>query len=347
MKSHDDKPIVFSLLAMALVAGYLGSRLELHKPIFTQADKLNQAAAVLATQQNIVTTSPPPPILELGFAGDIMLSRNVATKVTTQFNGDYSKLFAHADFLKQPDIMFANLEGPVSTKGTDQHNLYSFRMDPKALPALRDAGIDVVSFANNHIGDWGRVAFEDSLQNIRKSGILTCGAGMNKLEAEEPAVINQNGFTVGYLCFSDVGPIDMAATDTQSGILLASDPAFETIIHNAAQKVNTLIVSFHFGVEYQKVHTTRQAELAKRAIDAGAVMVVGSHPHVVEDGETYGTAPILYSLGNFIFDQSFSKDTMQGGFATATLTGKTISNLKLQTVTLDKNYIPSILPITK
>ncbi len=215
-------------------------------------------------------------------------------------------------------------------------------MNPKIIPVLRDSGIDVVSFANNHIGDYGRLAFEDSLTRLHNAGILTCGAGINKIEAEIPAVVVQKNFKVGYLCFSDVGPAAMEATSTKSGILLASDPDFDSIVKNAAEKVDALIVSFHFGVEYKMTNTSRQEELSKRAIDDGAVMIAGSHPHVVENIEYYNGAPIVYSLGNFIFDQAFSKETMNGLFLTANLSGKTVSNLVSHTVNLDKNFTPSL-----
>jgi poly-gamma-glutamate synthesis protein (capsule biosynthesis protein) len=113
----------------------------------------------------------------------------------------------------------------------------------------------------------------------------------------------------------------MAAGDNTPGILLASDPNFDNIIKNAAKQVNNLVVSFHFGVEYQTKHNARQEQLAHEAVDDGAKIVIGSHPHVVEDTEVYSpkgctqsscTAFIAYSLGNLVFDQSFSTNTMQG-----------------------------------
>lgn len=341
MKSYNDFALVAGLVVVGLFAGFFGRLAEKAGTLaFSPAAQLNSAAAILATEQNIVQSVPPE--ITLGFVGDIMLDRGVKKKVSTVFGGDYTKLFTGAEFLTEPDIMFANLEGPVSDTGTDRHNLYSFRMDPKVLPILKDAGIDVVSFANNHIGDWGRPAFEDSLSRIRASGILPCGAGMNKAEASAPVILSENGYTVGFLCFSDVGPNDMAATEDRSGILLASDPEFDAVIHSASQKVNALIVSFHWGEEYETAHNARQEELAKRAIDAGAVMVAGHHPHVAQDIGEHSGAPIIYSLGNFIFDQYFSAETMRGLYVTATLSGKTISDLSPHIVRISKNSAPTL-----
>ncbi len=342
MKSHNDKQLLYSLIFIGLVAGLFGHYFETGKITFSNSNGINSAAALLATEQNLVGTAPATPSISLGFVGDIMLDRGVKKSVMNNMKGDYAKLFANTEFLKTPDIMFANLEGPVSDQGKDKRNLYSFRMDPKSLIALKDSGIDVVSFANNHVGDYGRPAFEDTLQRLRDTGILSCGAGMNRTEAETPAIVVQNNFKVGYLCFSDVGPADMEATDLKSGILLASNPHFDAIIRSAAENVDALIVSFHFGIEYEPVHSGQQEALAKKAINDGAVMVVGHHPHVPQDIAYYDSKPVFYSLGNFIFDQYFSKETMGGLFITANLIGKNVSDVITHQIVLSKSFVPSL-----
>lgn len=345
MYSHknNDKQLLYSLIFIGLVAGLFGHYFETGKITFSKNNGINSAAALLATEQNLATTTPAPPSISLGFVGDIMLDRGVKKSVINNMKGDYSKLFANTEFLKTPDIMFANLEGPASDQGINRQNLYSFRMDPKSLIALKDSGIDVVSFANNHVGDYGRPAFEDTLKRLRDTGILSCGAGMNRAEAETPAIVVQNNFKVGYLCFSDVGPADMEATDSTSGILLARNPRFDEIIKNAATKVDALIVSFHFGEEYEQIHNGPQEALAKKAINDGAVMIVGHHPHVPQDIVYYDDKPVLYSLGNFIFDQYFSKETMGGLFITANLIGKTITDVTSHQTVLNKNFVPSLV----
>ena len=253
-----------------------------------------------------------PNFVTLLFGGDIMLDRGVKNSVLKNFNGDYSKMFEKIDSLKNADIVFANLEGAASDQGIDKHNLYSFRMDPSVVPALKGSGFDVLSVANNHIGDWGRSAFTDTLSRLEENEIDYTGGGINKNEAEKPTIIEKNGMKIGYIGFSDVGPESLEAGPSESGILLANDPNFEDIIKNASKQVDYLVVSFHFGIEYQKKHNRRQELLAHKAIDNGAKIVIGSHPHVVEDTETYKNGYIAYSLGNFVFDQYFSTDTMQG-----------------------------------
>ncbi len=248
----------------------------------------------------------------LSFAGDIMLDRGVTSSVNKNFNSDYSKLFDNLNLLKDEDIAFANLEGPASDQGNDLHNLYSFRMNPSVIPALKGAGFDVLSVANNHESDWGRNAYIDTLNRLKENEIAYAGGGINSMEAENPVIIEKYGMKIGYLAFSDKGPYGMIATQDNAGVLLANNPRFDEIIQNASKKVDALVVSFHFGEEYQTVHNDRQAQLAHRAIDDGAKIIIGAHPHVIQDTEVYKKGYIAYSLGNFIFDQRFSPETMQG-----------------------------------
>lgn len=276
----------------------------------------------------------------LSFVGDMMLDRSVRTSVNKNFAGDYSKLFINLGELKKADILFGNLEGDVSNVGNNVGSKYSFRMDPIVLPALKDAGFDIVSFANNHVGDWNITAFKDTLIRLSNESILQVGAGQTKDEAEMPVIIEKNGVKFGFLGFSDVGPNWLKVTDVSPGILLASDPNLSTIIKNAKSQSDVLIVSFHWGVEYEKIHNARQEVLAHLAIDSGADMIIGHHPHVIQDIETYNGKPIVYSLGNFIFDQYFSKDTMEGMLFTATFEGKTLKETKKQIITLNKKYQP-------
>jgi len=250
------------------------------------------------------------------FVGDLMLDRGVRNSVVKNFSGDYSALFAKSEILSEifdnSDIVFGNLEGTASDQGKDGKNLYSFRMDPGVVPTLKGAGINILSVANNHVGDWGRAAYTDSLSRLKENEISYAGGGNNKAEAITPTIIEKYGTRIGFLGFSDVGPTWMQAGEDKAGILLASDPNFDEIVKNAATQCDYLVVSFHFGEEYKDKHNARQEYLAHKAIDNGAKIVIGHHPHVIEDTEVYKNGFIAYSLGNFIFDQSWSSPTMQG-----------------------------------
>lgn len=277
--------------------------------------------------------------LKIIFTGDIMPGRAVEKTVAKYGGGDFSFMFKHVGFIKEADIAFGNLEGPVSDKGEDLRNLYSFRFKPEVVSALAGIGFDVLSVANNHIGDWGRNAFEDTLSRLKEKNIIATGAGMDKAEAVQPKIIEKNGVRVGFLAFTDVGPDWLDADENSSGILNA-DNDFSSIIKNASGKADVLIVSIHFGEEYQNTSTTRQKQLAKAAIDAGAKIVVGHHPHVVQEIEYYKNGIIAYGLGNFVFDQNFSEETMRGLVLEVVLKGKEIAVINQKPIKINNLFQP-------
>lgn len=272
------------------------------------------------------------------FVGDMMLTRGVESSVNKNFEGDYSKLFENVSELKKADILFGNLEGPVSDKGNNVGSKYSFRMNPVVLDSIKNIGFDILSFANNHVGDWNKDAFIDTLSRLKEANILKTGAGLNIEEASSPTIIEKNDIKFGFLGFSDVGPMHMEAKENQPGILLTNNPDFNKIIKNAKDKCDVLIVSFHFGEEYQETHNKRQEDLSHKAIDNGADIIIGHHPHVIQDIVWYKEKPIIYSLGNFIFDQYFSRETMRGMVFSITFEGKEIKNTKKLISVLNKKY---------
>lgn len=281
---------------------------------------------------------PTIPLTKIYFVGDIMLTRGVQSSVDKNFNGNFSELFKNAPELKEADILFGNLEGPISSIGNNVGSKYSFRMSPLVLPPLKEFNFSIFSFANNHVGDWNVKAFDDTLVRLKENGLLFTGAGANREEAEKPSIITKNGINFGFLGFSDVGPKWMEAKDNKGGILLADDPNFSEIIINAKESVDVLIVSIHFGEEYEEVHNKRQEKIAHLAIDSGADMVIGHHPHVIQDIEYYKDKPIFYSLGNFIFDQYFSKETMRGLVVMTTFEGKVLKEVRNLISVQNKKY---------
>ena len=299
-----------------------------HSPSFVES---------LSTEDGVV---PAEPNTSLVFVGDIMLDRGVNFSVEKNFGGDFNQLFSKLNFIKEADIAFGNLEGPVSDKGHNVGSIYSFRMKPESLQAVATAGFDVLSVANNHAGDWTSDAFADTVARVKSLDLLPVGGGINYSDASVVKVKEVNGVKIGYLGFSDVGPNWLAVGSSSPGILLASDSRFDDIIKTAAQAVDVLITSFHFGEEYRATSTSRQQALARRAIDDGATLVVGHHPHVIEELEHYKNGVIIYSLGNFIFDQGFSPETMEGGVLFVKLAGKKIESVDLKKVKLDSHFQP-------
>ncbi len=298
----------------------------------------SESVTTIIPKELPLSVEPPLPI-KMVFTGDIMLDRGVKNSVIKNYNRDYTKLFENITWFKDADIVFGNLEGPVSDVGNNVGSKYSFRMDPAVIPALTRIGFNVFSFANNHVGDWNVAAFTDTLRRLVESNIIIVGAGNNTLETEQVRIIEKSGIKIGFLGFTDVGPNWMVAKENSAGILLASNPRRIEIINNAKSQVDFLIVSYHWGDEY-KPFNERQKSLAESSIDAGADMIVGHHPHVIQDYTIYNDKLIFYSLGNFIFDQSFSPETMRGLIISATLDPitKSLTNIELLTSQQDKTY---------
>jgi D-alanyl-D-alanine carboxypeptidase/LAS superfamily LD-carboxypeptidase LdcB len=292
--------------------------------------------SIIEARTNGVTT--------LGFVGDIMMDRGVESSVKNNFGGDFSRLFKNAKQIQEADILFGNLEGPISDKGRNVGSRFSFRMDPIVATTLKKAGFDIVSFANNHVGDWSIDAFTDTLSRLQNAGILFTGAGDTYQDAVEPTIIEKNGTKIGYLAFTDVGPTWMEATSQTAGTVLANDENLDQIILNADEKVDFLITSFHWGNEYVEFNQ-RQENLAHKAIDNGSDLVIGHHPHVEQAIEYYNEVPIAYSLGNFIFDQYFSEETMRGLYLEVDISSNNIQDLRVYDSFQDTDY--SIREITR
>lgn len=280
------------------------------------------------------------PELTLAFVGDIMLDRGVRYMVERYLDDEYSALFTGVP-TAAPDIMFGNLEGPISAGGTKRGSVYSFRMEPRVGPVLGAAGFDVLSLANNHIGDWDRRAALDTREFLTSAGVKTVGFGSTG-ELAAPVVIEKNGYRIGFLAATDVGPTWLPPSSTTAGVQLASDSAWPAKIKHAAGLVDLLVVSYHFGNEYELTPSARQKELAHLAIDNGAAIVVGHHPHVRQPVERYKNGVIAYSLGNFIFDQAFSTETMTGALFEVEVAGGKIVGVRERATNLNERYQPSL-----
>lgn len=333
-----------SLIILAVFGLYIG----LSSAFFTRYTE-RHPGELGASVISALPESVPEPVASahLSFVGDIMLDRGVEGKVKRYGKGDYAFLFENASFLKIPDLMFANLEGPVSDRGRNVGSIYSFRFDPVVFSVLKSAGFDVLSMANNHIGDWGMLALEDTLTLGMEHGFRMIGGGFGYEDARVPKIHNVNGIDVGYLAFSDFGPQSIILTEksgsTTAGVLSADDEHLPFIVSDAAHLVDILVVSFHFGDEYEPLSNSRQQRQARLAIDSGAHIVAGHHPHVEQEVEEYKHGIIAYSLGNFIFDQNFSEETMKGMKLDVIVTEEGVESWSTTTVRMNSEYQPYVL----
>lgn len=280
--------------------------------------------------------------INLIFVGDIMLDRGVRNKVETIGKGDYLFPFLKVvNFLKTADVVFGNLEGPISDKGKDVGNLYSFRMSPQAVAGLKGAGFKVLFLANNHIGDWGLEALKDTVSNLEKNSILTVGVEIDSEKVYKARIFELKDLKLALLGFADFED-QYRNTEVENNIAIADPVRVSEAIKEAREKADIVIVYYHFGEEYEKEPNPRQKFLAELAIDEGADLVVGSHPHVIQPLEIYKDKYIAYSLGNFVFDQNFSEETMVGALLKVVVEDKRIVSADLKEFRINSDFQPVI-----
>lgn len=237
-----------------------------------------------------------------------MLGRSLGEGVR-QFGPLYP--FEHvSEALRGADLAFVNLESPLSEGGAPAPKDFVFRGPPEAAQGLAQAGIDIVSLANNHALDYGLRGLEETRAALETARVAYAGAGDNEAAARSPVIIERNGLRLAFLAYvntprDSVSGFDVsqtAATGDGPGVAWATPEAVATDVAAATSQADVVIVSLHTGSEYQEPLSDLQVALAHAAIDAGARLVLGHHPHVLQGIERYGEGLIIYSLGNFVFD---------------------------------------------
>lgn len=241
--------------------------------------------------------------LRVAAVGDVNLGDRVGLAIQTY--GVRYPWPSVAPVLRAPDLTIANLECAVSTRGSPwPGKQYTFRGRPASLRAMaRYAGFDVVTLANNHTLDYGRLAFADTLAYAHEYGLKTVGGGRNLDAARRPALFRRGGLRVAFLGYSDVRPLGFDAGPTSSG----TAPAFPSYISADVRRARNrgadlVMVYYHWGIERTFTPTSQQRFLARVAFDAGAAVVVGAHPHVLQPIDEPGRHRLVaWSLGNFVF----------------------------------------------
>ncbi len=263
--------------------------------------------------------APPPVNTRLVFGGDVMLSRYVSRNAHQR--NDPSWPFRRiAPVFEAADIAFVNLESPFTERSRPFDKGMIFGASPDMLQGLRLAGIDVVSTANNHARDCGDKGIEFTLQLLKDNGIAAAGTGLTGDLAHAGVVIERNGTRFGFLAYTYDQRNGNYKDDDDRVAVMDLDRLREDL-GSLKQRADVAIVSMHAGIEYQTRHNSRQTVFARAAIDAGAALVVGHHPHVVQPVENYKGGVIFYSLGNLVFDQSEPPGTERGLVAEVTFSG--------------------------
>jgi len=244
--------------------------------------------------------------------GDIMLARGTA-RYMEQYGQEYpfKKI---AEEVEKCDVSVANLESPISSRGSrfsPFKGIY-FRANPASLRGLAFSGFDVLGLANNHALDWGVQAIEDTMMLLGREGIQYTGVGPTRNEALKPAVVNVNGTSVAFLSYNCIYPFTVDGPKNRMVTLTLDKDRTEQEIAAAKSGHDVLVVLVHGGTEYLPHPEEEKVRVLRKLVDFGADIVLGTHPHVIQDIEVYRDGLIFYSLGNLVFDQNWSVETSRG-----------------------------------
>lgn len=276
--------------------------------------------------------------VSLSFVGDILLDSPL------ERGAGAPDLFGPTDGLLDADFTIGNLECPVATSGAAVDKVYTFRAAPSALPHLR-AHFDAVSVANNHSGDYGTTAFDETLERLRAAGVGYFGGGRNSSEAHAPLLLKKHGLTIALLGYDDFHPRSFEAATDRSGVAWAEDDQIVLDVQRARAAGADVVLPFlHWGWENDPTPSARQRELARTLIDAGAAAVIGAHPHVTQGAEMYRGSPIVYSLGNFLFHLLDQPDNAVGWRLRLVVDRAGVVNFSTAAVRIDGAGRPSPAP---
>lgn len=235
--------------------------------------------------------------------GDIMLGGR-ARKVIAEHGADYP-FEAVLPLLQRATIVMGNLEGPFAHKLHREQRNYSYAVNPKLAPSLARAGIDVVTLANNHLLDCGRIGVEETLDALANAGVASLGAACNERAAHAPVICQAGALRIGLLGY--YWNRRCAATEDLPGCAIDCPEALKDDITLLRKQVDRVVVTFHWGIPYEREPLLEDRAKAHYAIDCGADVIIGHHPHILQPFEVYAGCPIFYSVGNFTFGSGNSR----------------------------------------
>ena len=312
-----------SLIAasFALVAGLAAASVTLKKPapdagpVSVPAPTASAASAPEWTDESYRAARLAMPDVSdevaLFVVGDLMPGRGVArAKSRHEANWIFG---AVAEAARAADIAVANLEAPILAGAPIPDDSLRLRADPGIEEEIEESGFDLLTLANNHALDAGLDGLRSTRDLLEGQGMLHAGSGENEAEARRARVIEKNGLKIAFLSYADPAftrAADRARTDRPGLAFMDASTVAADIASASASDI--VVVIMHAGEEYAEAPNDAQRGFAHAAIDAGADLVIGHHPHVVQPVELYKGKPILYSLGNFVFDQGWSEDASRG-----------------------------------
>lgn len=277
--------------------------------------------------------------VSLIFAGDIMLDDGPG-RVIAQGGDPFGEV---ADYLAMADFRIGNLECPIATKGEPLANkIATFRAQPGVVASLKGR-FDALSLANNHSGDYGPQALMETMGHLDAAGIRYFGGGHNLAAAHRPLWLEKHGVRIAVLAYNEYKPRSFEAGPDWPGVAWSEDSRVMADIRAAKKAGADVVIPFmHWGWEKERNPTRRQRELARRMIDAGAAAVIGGHPHVTQGAETYRGRPIIYSLGNFVFDGFDYPEAREGWLVRLAVDSQGVVSWETATVHMDDMGVPRL-----
>lgn len=272
--------------------------------------------------------------VRLVWMGDIMLA-DMPGRLIAQGIDPFAAL---APALDQADLRIGNLECVVAQGGRRIAKPWTFRAHPRTVPVLQ-RHVDVVSLANNHSGDFGPQAFGEMLDRLDRAGLAYFGGGRDLQQAHRPRIIERKGLRIALLGYNEMFPRRFEAGARQPGVAWADEEQMVAAVAAARGVADVVIPYLHWGQEDSVRSHARQRALAQRLIAAGADAVVGTHPHVRQEMELIDGKPVVYSLGNFLFD-GFKGESNIGSLLWMDVGPQGVRHWRLQTVQIDAKGRP-------
>jgi len=291
----------------------------------------NQDIVQPLTLETIFNNKPPVQsdnIISLITTGDVMLGRSVNIKIK-QFNNSDWPFLNISQLLKSADITFINLESPFSNPCSGTNSGMIFCSENNNVRGLVNSGVDLANIANNHILNYQNQGMINTINLLNQNHILPVGTS-------DPIYFNAKEIKFAFISFEDVEPNNSFLTKTEEKQIAEK-------IDEGHKKADIVVVAFHWGVEYTSQPTNRQIKLAHYAIDQGADIIIGNHPHWIQPIEIYKEKPIIYSHGNLIFDQMWSEKTRQGIISKFTFNNNQLMDLELIPIIIENYGQPRIL----
>lgn len=271
----------------------------------------------------------------LSATGDIMLGRRVGRLLDD--NGWESAYRGFSNVFSRADVLFGNLECSLSERGQKLLGKGIWlRASPRKAELLKEAGFSILSLANNHILDYGDEALSDTVAFLEEAGIGHVGAGKDIEAARKPEIFKKGDASIGFLAYNEFSYYFwsyqerrkfVAEEDVPGTAPMDLSPLIEDV-KKLKSRVDLVVVSLHWGIEESNMETQEQRRVAHALIDAGADIIIGHHPHVLQGLEIYKGRPIFYSLGNYIFDQN-DENNKQGMVAEIEIIRGNLKSLSL------------------